>query len=203
MIEEVHVPLRPAGYRFLAGHRIRVSIASAAWPVIWPSPLPAAFELHRGPAAPSRLVLPVVPPAGGSGDLPVPAFKTTPPDEPSVGGEGSADRPVWRVDTDVIEDAVTVTIHDGGEDLLDDGRRLYAAETLRLTASDADPARAALEADVVYRWREHAFETEIRARSRQTSDADTFDLAVELEVDLDGEPFFRRRWHESIERRLV
>ena len=32
-IEEVRVPLRPAGYRFLAGHRLRVSVASAAWPV--------------------------------------------------------------------------------------------------------------------------------------------------------------------------
>jgi hypothetical protein len=29
------------------------------------------------------------------------------------------------------------------------------------------------------------------------------DLAVELEVDLDGEPFFRRQWCESIPRRLV
>ena len=98
---------------------------------------------------------------------------------------------------------MTVTIHDGGEDLLDDGRRLYAAETLRLTASDADPARASLAADVVYRWHERTFDTEIRARSRQTSDRSSFDLRVELEVDLDGEPFFRRDWQASIPRRLV
>ena len=104
---------------------------------------------------------------------------------------------------DVINDRVTVTIHDGGENILEDGRRLYAAETLRLTAGDADPAQASLEADVVYRWREHTFDTEIRASSRQTSDATAFQLSVELEVDLDSEPFFRRRWEESIERRLV
>ena len=72
-----------------------------------------------------------------------------------------------------------------------------------MTASDADPAHASLDADVVYRWRERDFETEIRARSTQTSDDQTFHLAVDLEVDLDGEPFFRRTWHESIERRLV
>ncbi len=75
--EEIRVPMRPAGYRFAAGHRIRVSVASSAWPVIWPSPYPAEFELHHGPATPSRLVLPVVPPAGGPGDVPVPVFKTT------------------------------------------------------------------------------------------------------------------------------
>lgn len=201
--EEIRVSLRPAGYRFLAGHRIRVSVASGAWPVIWPSPDAAAFALRHGPDHPSRLVLPVVPPAGGVGDVPVPAFKTTPPVLLDVGGEGPGDPPIWQIAEDVIEGSLTVTIHDGGEDLLDDGRRLYSAETLRLTASDADPAHAKLSADVVYRWHEQAFDTEIRARSRQTSDASNFHLRVELEVDLDGEPFFRREWQESIPRRLV
>jgi hypothetical protein len=202
-VEEIRIELRPAGYRFAAGHRIRVSLASSAWPVIWPSPFPATFTLHRGATAPSRLVLPVVPPAGGRGDANVPAFRTSPPDQPIVGGEGEGDPPIWRITSDVIDRTVTVTIHDGGEDILDDGRRLYAAETLELTASDADPARASMAADVVYRWREHDFETEIRARSIQASDAAAFDLAIELEVDVDGELFFRRDWHESIERRLV
>lgn len=202
-IEEYTVSLRPAGYRFQAGHRIRVSVASAAWPVIWPSPFPATFELHRGPVTRSRLILPIVPAAGGAGDLPVPTFKTTPPNLPEIGGLGNADQPIWRIATDVIADTVTVTIHDGGEDVLDDGRRLYSAETLKLTASDRDPARATLDADVVYRWHEHSFDTEIRARSHQTSTATDFDLSVKLEVDVDGRPFFRRDWHETIERRLV
>jgi hypothetical protein len=111
--------------------------------------------------------------------------------------------PVWQIATDVIAGTTTVTVHDGGEDVLDDGRRLYAAETLTMTASDDDPARAILDADVVYRWQEHAFATEIRARSTQTSDAEAFELAIELEVDLDGDPFFRRAWRETIPRRLV
>ena len=36
----------------------------------------------------------------------------------------------------------TVHVHDGGEAIVPDGRRLYAAETLRMTARDADPAHA-------------------------------------------------------------
>ncbi len=202
-VEEIVVDLRPAGYRWLPGHRLRVSVASSAWPVIWPSPFPAEFELHRGPATPSRLVLPVVPAAGGPGDTTVPDFKTTPPALPEVGREGEADEPVWRITNDVIAGTVTVTAHDGGEDILEDGRRLYAAETLTMTASDADPASATMDADVVYRWQDHDFGTEIRARSVQTSDAETFHLTVELEVDVDGEPFYRRSWRESIGRRLV
>ncbi len=202
-VEEVHVALRPAGYRFLPGHRIRVSVASSAWPVVWPSPFAAEFALHHGPSTPSRLMLPVIPATGGPGDADVPAFKTTPPDAPEVGGEGTVDEPAWRITTDVLAGSVTVAVHDGGEDVLNDGRRLYAAETLTMTAFDADPARAILDADVVYRWRDHAFATEIRARSTQTSDAEAFHLKVVLEVDVDGEPFFRRAWNESIERRLV
>ena len=202
-VEAVAIRLRPAGYRFLAGHRIRVTVASSAWPVIWPSPFDAEFELHHGPATPSRLILPVVPSAGGPGDTAVPAFKTTPPDKPGLGGEGPADDPGWTITTDVLAGSVTVSVHDGGEDVLADGRRLYAAETLTMTAFDADPARAILDADVVYRWHEHTFETEIRARSYQTSDAEAFHLSVDLEVDVDGARFFERSWRESIERRLV
>ena len=66
----------------------------------------------------------------------------------------AADAPVWRIDEDVIAGSTTVHVHDGGEAIVPDGRRLYAAETLRMTAWDADPARAELVADVVYRWQE-------------------------------------------------
>jgi hypothetical protein len=133
----------------------------------------------------------------------VPAFKTTPPDVRPVGGEGASDIPAWRIEEDVIAGTVTVTIHDGGEDVLEDGRRLYAAETLRMTASDQDPASARLEADVVYRWHELEHDIEIRARSLQTSDAEAFDLSVELEVDLDDDRFFERAWQERIPRQFV
>lgn len=203
VVEPVTVPLRTAGYRFAPGHRIRVSVASSYWPVLWPSPYTAEFELHRGPATPSRLVLPVVPAAGGPGDLPVPAFKTTPADVPSIGGPGEDDLPVWRIDQDVLAETTTVTIHDGGGWHLQDGRYLYAAETLTLTASDRDPATASMDANVVYRWHEVANRIEIRARSHQSSDATDFDLAVDLAVDLDGERFFERQWQERIPRHLV
>ncbi len=85
-----------------------------------------------------------------------PAFKTTPPDAAAGRRRGQRGRAGLADHGRRHRRHVTVTIHDGGEDVLDDGRRLYAAETLTLTASDADPARASLDADVVYRWHEHA-----------------------------------------------
>jgi len=216
-VAEVRVALRTAGYRWLAGHRLRVAISSSLWPVLWPSPYPATFRLHRGAATPSRLELPVVPAAGGVGDLPVPAFRTEPPDlhwpmpEPLDGrGPAATDPPVWRIEEDTLDGSVTVRFHDGGEELLPDGRRLYAAESIRMTAWDADPARAELDADVLYRWQERdparggeLTRIEIRAVSRQRSTASDFDLSVRLDVDVDGERFFERDWQETIPRQLV
>jgi putative CocE/NonD family hydrolase len=216
-VEEVRVPLRTTGYRWAAGHRIRLAIASSAWPVIWPSPYPATFRVHRGGAAASRLELPVIVPAGGLGDRPVPGLRMGPPDldwpvAAPLDGRGPpvADPPVWRIDEDVIGRSVTVHVHDGGEDIVPDGRRLYSAETLRMTAWDDEPARAELDADVVYRWQEREptrdgalVDIEIRAVSRQTSDAGAFDLSVQLEVRVDGATMFERHWSERIPRHLV
>jgi hypothetical protein len=194
-----------------------VALLSSLWPILWPSPYAATLELHRGPTTPSRLELPVVPPPGGPGDRPVPSYKTSPPElredvAQAADGRGPAvaDSPVWRIDEDVLAGSTTVHVHDGGETVTPDGRRLYAAETLRMTAWDDDPARAVLDADVVYRWQEREADRgealtaiEIRARSTQTSTATDFDLTVRLEVDADGERFFERDWSESIPRRLV
>src|SRR3954451_11003342 len=53
---DVRVVLRSTAHRFRAGHRIRLSIASAMWPVVWPSPDPADHRLHLGGRRPARLV---------------------------------------------------------------------------------------------------------------------------------------------------
>jgi uncharacterized protein len=215
--EEVRVPLRTAGYRWQIGHRLRLAIASSLWPVLWPTPFPATIRIHRGPATPSRLELPVVPNAGGPGDVAPPAFRTAPPDldwpapEPLDGrGPAVADLPAWRIDEDVLAGSTTVHVHDGGEDIVPDGRRLYVAETLCMTAWDSDSARAELDADVVYRWQEldpahdgALTPIEIRARCFQSSTATDFDLRITLEVDVDDERFFERRWDERVARHLV
>jgi hypothetical protein len=149
--------------------------------------------------------------------VPVPAFRTDPPDlawpTPEAldrAGPARTDPAVWRIEEDVLDASITVRFHDGGEDIVPDGRRLYAAETIRMTAWDDDPARAELDADVVYRWQErdparHGELTliEIRAVSQQRSSVSDFDLSVRLEVDVDGERFFERAWRETIPRHLV
>jgi len=48
--------LDAAGYRFLEGHRIRLSLSTAYWPLFWPSPAAVTLQLLTGE---SKLRLPV------------------------------------------------------------------------------------------------------------------------------------------------
>ena len=199
---EVRVPLRASGYRFEPGHRIRLSLASQYWPVLWPSPHPCHITIHHGADRPSRLVLPVVPEAGGDGDVSPPAFKMTPPDIRDV-GDGTDQPPTWEILEDVIVGSVTVRLREAGTTELPDGRSLFSSEELSMTARDADPARASLDTTVVYRWRERDFETGIVAAGSISSDAEAFLLDLDLGVTVDNQPFFERSWRERIPRRLV
>jgi hypothetical protein len=199
-VYEVRVPLKATGYRFLAGHRIRLSIASAYWPAIWPSPYPADNALHRSAATPSRLVLPVVPP---SADLPAPpAFKITPAELIAIGG-GSDEPAVWRIVEDVLAGSVTVEVYGGDTTLLPDGRALFNAERLLLTAYERDPAHVHFANEVNYRLSEHGYETHIRTTGAIRSTASDFHIDIELLVKLNGNTFFQKSWLESIPRLLL
>jgi len=54
----VTVPLRATAYRVPAGHRLRLSIACADFPRIWPTPRPATLTVFHGV---SHVVVPVAP----------------------------------------------------------------------------------------------------------------------------------------------
>lgn len=200
----VRVPLRAAGYRFEAGHRIRLSVASACWPVIWPSPESGTISVHHGgvdgsETGGSRLELPLAP---TSDDAAVPSFRTALPDLDAVGG-GSDDPPRWRMTEDVMSGTVTVSTHDGGDTVLEDGSRLYSAESHDLTAADADPARARMASIVRYVLERDGHRIEVDVGGDTTSDETTFHLDIRLSVRLDGAPFFERATVEAIARELV
>ncbi len=54
-VYEVTVPLNYIAQRFPAGHRMRVSVSSSYWPLVWPSPEPAMLTIYPSE---SRLILP-------------------------------------------------------------------------------------------------------------------------------------------------
>jgi predicted acyl esterase len=66
---------------FPAGHRIRLAVSNAQWPMIWPSPGAMTTTLRLGGREPTRIELPVVPHA----ERPVPVF-LPPAEDPVLAG---------------------------------------------------------------------------------------------------------------------
>ncbi len=199
-VYEIKIQLRATGYRFLPGHRLRLSLASAYWPVIWPSPYRAMNHLHRGPDTPSRLIIPVVP--EDAPPLEPPRFKTSPPELVSLGSAAS-EAPQWHIIEDVINQAVTVKAYGADAAELPNGVFLATSELLELTAYHHDPAHARLYNECVYHLKEHGYETHIRTSGTFRSTATDFHVNLQLQVTLNGNPFFHKSWLGSIPRRLV
>ncbi|MBV8340217.1 MAG: CocE/NonD family hydrolase [Candidatus Eremiobacteraeota bacterium] len=76
----VRIQLNDAGSVFPAGHRLRLALSTAYWPMIWPSPEKATLLILRG-----TLDLPVRPPQAADALLsPLPGPESAPPEEPTI-----------------------------------------------------------------------------------------------------------------------
>ena len=190
---EIRLPLRVAGYRFPAGHRIHLGMASSHWPVIWPSPGAGELTIHRGSLelrAPSDGVDP-------------PAFSTEAAPLAEVGGETS-EPTRWDIVEDAEAGTATVRTHEASTSVLPDGvSTLYVGETLEMTASDNEPGAGRFENACEYRLDRAGHLITIVADGGIDASPTAFDMTAHLRVDLDGEPFFERTWREEIPRDLL
>jgi hypothetical protein len=62
-VYRLEVEMHVTSWVFPRGHRIRLAVSNALWPMIWPTPYPMTTTLRIGGSQGSRLVLPVVPTA--------------------------------------------------------------------------------------------------------------------------------------------
>jgi hypothetical protein len=199
---EVPVALRAAGYRFPAGHRIQLRLASSHWPVIWPSPGENRLWIHRGPSGPSRLVLPLAR-SPFIDAVPPPPFRTDPPALIEVGTEAS-EPTRWEQVEDPATGEVTIRTHEGATSTLPDGvSTLYVGETLEMAASTRAPGDGRFENACEYRLDQGGHRIRVVADGMTLASAAAFDMRVGVHVELDGEPFFDRTWHEMVPRDLL
>ena len=195
------LPLSVAGARIPAGHRLRVAVAGAAFPIAWPTPTPVVLTLHHDPARPSALRLPTA--AGWSShagpDLGLPAFD--PPLSEATPGLPAA----WRIERDGVAGTTSLVCESGGGDRFPDRDGLvFAADArYRLTVADtfAD-CRAA--GSIRYRLAyPHGPEVVADASMALESDCEAIRLHVALAVAEDGEPVFERTWELAVPRDLL
>jgi len=96
-----------------------------------------------------------------------------------------------------------VKIYDGDTTILPDGTCLFEAEKIDLTAYHHDPMHAQLVNEVDYQLNERSCHTDIHASGSIRATATDFHIDVELQVKLNGQPFFQKAWRESVPRMLV
>jgi len=195
----VRVALGDVAHRFPAGHRIRVALSSAYWPIAWPTPEPVTLTVFAGS---SRLALPVRAPRPEDA-----AVRFQPPEQgPAMRASqiepGRASQVVRRLvatgatECEVIFDTGRVRIED-----IDLEYGSWRRELFRVHADDPDGAVA----EVVYRfsYRRADWDVVHESRTTLTTTRDAFLIHAELDAFEDGRRIAARSESVRMPRDLV
>ena len=197
----IRLRLNDVAHRFGAGNRIRLSLSTAYWPTVWPSPDKANLTVRT---ASSTLDLPVRPPRDSDSELR--AFEepeAAPPLAMTVARQPSYE---WSVTEDMCTGSlVSRQWFDEGEVTYDDydGWTVASTHEEHFSIHPDDPASANCEIIWTERFSRDSWNVSSRTRTTVTSSPKHFLLEAELEAWLDDESVHRKEWNRSIPRRLV
>jgi hypothetical protein len=193
------VELDATGWIFEPGHRIRLAVAGADFPNVWPTPEPVAHRVALGGRAPSRLALPLAPAERTGGVRP----NFGPPPPARALAEERPVAPVWEVRDDVLADAATVRIEYAREFRLPDGTEIAERRWMESTVARRDPAHAVARGETRVRRVHAGLAVECVALGVLTGSARALHLVVDLDVRVQDRPHFQRRWTASFPRLLL
>ncbi len=187
---DVQIELEATTWTLTEGHTMRLAVAGTDWPNCWPPPEPVTLELDRSAL---RLSVPVVDGLAESAH----EFIAAPGPQAD-----DADGVVWRIEHDVLGRETRVVTRYGGayEGAL--GARVTDQYDGTVGVSTTDPGAAWARGRSAFTitWPEATSATVATIEVR--SDAAVYDVRLDLEATLDGEPFAARAWKESIPRHL-
>lgn len=200
---EVALKLNACGHRFRPGHRIRLSIATAYWPIVWPAPYPATLSIRT---ASSALDLPV-----RRAD-PGPAVSFPPPVHgPRTPISQIAPGHIRRYtlqdhvsgETTYVTDAVGGVFGEGVLRLEAVDVELAHSLKRELTIRDDDPLSARYQLTQSFELGREGWRTRIDTAAVMHGDRQNFYLTGTLTARLDGVVVAERRWDFTIPRDLV
>ncbi len=195
----IRLQLNEAGHRFLAGHRIRLALSTAYWPIIWPAPEPVWLTILGGV---SRLSLPRREPRPEDQRVRFAGPERPAPTRRRVIRPGAVHR---RIEQDVGsgEQRIEVLRDDGHSAIEEIGVETAFHKVLRYRMHPDDPttARAAAGYDIRHRHAQ-GWDTRIRTHSAIACTKSEFIVEADLEA-FEGEVrVFSRSWTERIPRDL-
>jgi hypothetical protein len=200
---EIELELEATSWIFEPGHRVRLSLAGADWPNVWPPPAGGALAVDRGSV---ELRLPVL---DGPSELPPPSLPPSTGAD-THGAEPEGDQPplVWQFEHDLIAKETRAVTSYGSRYNSEFGANVEERYDGAVGVSTEDPAHAWARGTTVYRvaWPEAEVRTEARLDLR--SDAESYHVVIDVVAEeLGGEidsAIIRReqRFERTIPRRL-
>ncbi|MGH9464506.1 MAG: CocE/NonD family hydrolase, partial [Thermoanaerobaculia bacterium] len=198
---ELAIDMHFTSWVFPRGHRIRLSVNNAQWPMLWPTPYPMTTALYLGGSDGTRLALPVVPFAR----RPVPAFLPA-AESPTLAGYETLDTgttsgygEISSVERNPQTGAVTVEATNTGGSRYPWGIERYR-ETIRHDATDDAPESASVlgshRLEVELPGRSLVWEAELSLRS----DGDNFYYTYLRRLSENGELLRAKTWTDTIPR---
>jgi hypothetical protein len=196
-IYQLQIEMHVTSWVFPRGHRVRVAISNALWPMLWPTPYPMTTTLALGGENPSRLVLPVVPLHGAS-----PAPFPPPANDPSLPGftHGGGTFPgIYELVRDENQHTSRINWHSDTFAGFPWGKEDYH-EALSYAAADDNPAvssvRGEAETKIELKGRVVLFKSVLELHS----DAKNFYYHYERDLLENGETIRTKTWAVTIPR---
>jgi putative CocE/NonD family hydrolase len=194
---DISLKMNDIARRIPEGHRLRLALATAHWPIVWPAPEDATLSIS---SQGSRLILPQRPPRQADADLR--------PFEPAIAPPPIAYRETrpgrgWRVVTDDIGAGlrrVEMGKDYGAGEILDIGVEDDAVmvEIYEISPDDPLSARARIEASAGFASAGHRCRIETVTELSATKES--FELHSRIEAFEADKPVFARSFRKSIPR---
>jgi hypothetical protein len=189
-VREVTVPLTPLCRVVPAGYRLRLALAGADFPEIWPTPQPYDLRIYYGGRRPSRIELPIVSCEGE--ELPTPSLQPAPVNEVLRASVRMDERHAIR--ENLMDKTVSYETGFHREHNFDAETTVALDHRATATTDAARPWTTTLRAEFVFQYRRPAGSTSMRSTLLVTP----FVVHVEVEADMDGRRLFRRNWDKDI-----
>lgn len=191
------IAMHVTSWVFPKGHRIRVAISNALWPMILPTPYSMTTSLELGGEGGSRIVLPIVPVHG----LAAPKFSAPEPIEHrnDIQSEGFPWPGEWTVDRD--EGRQKTTVHWKGKDgYTYPWGKQDDLESMTYEGDDAHPETSTVrgEAESTFTLKDRTLVW--RGHLQVTTDRANFYYRYTRELLKDGQILKTKTWQETIPR---
>jgi predicted acyl esterase len=194
---ELDIQIDCTAWMFDKGHSIRLNVASADWPNVWPTPELGTNQVYRGPVRASRLVLPTVPAHGSA----TPAKFL--PGQPMAHHADAVQPPTWQFIQDVLTGRVTFNLLAETNYRVNDTTLNYRTYRETCQVDPKDPAHSSARG--LYTLRIARPNETIQGSSDLLiqGTATHFHITIDLNIRVNDAPHFQRRWAESVPRQLL